>query len=140
MPGNIRQFGQLRHKNKDGQGVYKTGYHRARDEPHQAAELKVASGNLKNTGQQRRSKEILETMLFNQCHHQQGHGASGCRNHAGTATHEGNDHRNTKRGVKTHFGIDTGNDREGNGLRDQCQRHDDTGEHIATNVRKPVGF
>ena len=77
-------------------------------------------------------------MVFDERDHDQRHGASGGRNHAGPASGEGNDNGDAKRGVQPDFGVDPGNDGKSDGLRNQGQRDDDAGEQVAPDIAQPI--
>ncbi len=77
-------------------------------------------------------------MVLHQCDHQQGHSACGGRNHTRAPPYESDNHSDAERGVEANLRINSGDDRKGDGLRDQSQCHDEAGENVATYIGQPV--
>ena len=76
-------------------------------------------------------------MLFDQSDHHQRHGTGGGRDHAGAAPSKGNDHADAEGGVEPDLGVHPRNDGKRNGLGDEGQGNDDSGQQIAPDVGKP---
>ena len=140
VPGDISQFWQLRHKDQDSQRVHKPGHYGTGHKAHQATEFQIASADLQQPGQQRSCKQILQAVLLYKSHHQQRHSACRGGDHTGAAADEGNHHRNTERGIQTHFRVHTGDNGKSDGFGNQRQRHHNAGKQIAAYIGKPVGL
>ncbi len=137
VPGYASQLGQLGHKNQDRQRVDKPGHHRARNEAHQRAEPQITGADLQHTAQHGSGQQVLQAVLANQGNHQQCHRPGCRRNHARTTAGKCDHHRNTKRGIQANLGIHSGDDGEGDGLRDQRQGNDQAGQQVAAHVGEP---
>jgi len=97
-----------------------------------------AGEDLQHAGEDGRREQVFEAVLLDQGDHQQRHGAGCGRDHARATTREGDDHRDAEGGIEADLGIDASDDREGDRLRNQCQRDDEAGEQIVTDVGEPV--
>ena len=77
-------------------------------------------------------------MIFHQRHHQESHCTGGGRNHRRTSAKEGHNERNTERRVEAHLGINTGDNGKGDRFWNECERDNNTGQNVTTDVTQPV--
>ena len=115
----------MRHEDQDRKRIDEAGHHRFRHEAHDVAKLGNAGGDLDQPGKHGGREQIFEPVFLDQRDHQH-RGCSRCRrDHAGTAADDGGDHRDREGGIEADLGVDTGDDRKGDGFRDQRQGDDE---------------
>ena len=132
------EFGQLRQEDQDRQRIDEARNDRLGDELHQDAQTDIAGDDLQNPRQNRGREQILETVVAHEADHQQRHGAGRRRDHSGPAARERDHHADREGGVETDGRIDPGDDGEGDGFRDQRERHHNPGQRIAFDVSEPT--
>src|SRR5690606_1802967 len=133
------QMRQLRDEDEDGQGVDEADHHGLGHELHVTPEFEKPEHYLDDTRQDGRSEQVLEPVIADQRHHQQGHGSGGRADHGGTSTSESQHDGYAEARVKADLGVDPGDDAEADRLWYQRQCHDDPGEHVTANVAEPLG-
>ena len=123
---HVDHVGHLGEKDQNGQGIDEAHHHRARDEPHQLGHPTQAQGDLKDTAEHDGGDQVVVAVLAHDRGDHQGDGTGRGRDHRGPATEERDGHGHRERREKSDAGVDPGDDRERDRLRDQRECDDET--------------
>ena len=91
------------------------------------AELEYASEDLQKPHQHHSHKQILDTVIGDQCHHHHRQCTSSTRDHTRTTANTCGDQAHHKGGIETDQWINTGDKGKGYCLWHQCQGNGKTG-------------
>ena len=122
-PGHIGQMRDLRGEDQDRQSVDEPDHDRARDEPHQLGHADQPEHHLDQSAQDHRGDQVVEAVFTADRGDDQSDGAGGRRDHGGPSAEEGDRHRHREGGEEPHPRVHPGDDREGDGFRNQGEGH-----------------
>jgi len=130
-PRHADQLRELGGENQDREGVDEADHDTARNESHQFRHAENGEDDLQHAGQQHGRDEVVHPVLTDhRCHHERNR-AGGRGDHRGAAADERHGHGHDERRVQAGPGIDPGDEREADRLRNKGQRDDESGEHLA---------
>ena len=109
---------------------------RFRDEPHQDVELGEPEGDLDCAGEDRRDQQILQTIGVDERGGDERDGACRAGYHRGASAGERDDDADHEGCEQADFGIDAGDEREGDDLGDQREGADHAGENVTARSRR----
>jgi hypothetical protein len=117
-------------EDEDGQGVDEADHHRAGDEPHQPRDAGEGEDDLDEAAEQDSGNQVVIAVVAHDRCDDEGYGARGCGDHRRPTAEERDRDGHRERGEQPDPGVDAGDDRERDRLRDQRQRHDEAGEDL----------
>ena len=130
QPRDAEEFGDLGHEDQDGQGVDEADHDRAGNEPHELGDPGESQDDLEDAGKDDGGDEVVHAVGLHQRGDDQGDRAGGRGNHGRAPADEGDGHGHGEGGEESDPRVDAGDDREGDGFRDQGQSDDESGEDL----------
>ena len=128
------ELGHLSQKNNNRKTVYKAKHHRMWDKPDKLPPLHNARENLQQAHQNNGGKQVLNTVLGNQCNHDNRQGARSTRNHTRATTDQRSDQAHDKGRIQSNKRVNTGHERKGHSLGDKGQSNGQTGQNFNANT------